>query len=211
MTISRGEQFVLKLSDGTQVWLNSETKLKYPVSFINGEDRKVELVYGEAYFDVSPSTEHNGSRFKVFNQFQEVEVLGTQFNIKAYKDESKIFTTLVEGKVSIDVNGKKQNLIPSEQSVLNIRNSDININKVNVYNEMSWKEGVFVFKDKTLYEIMKVISRWYDIDFVFEDKEVGNTTFNGKLLKSQTLEEILNFIKLNNIEFEIIDKMIIFK
>ena len=211
LTISRGEQFSLKLSDGTQVWLNSETKLKYPVSFINGEDRKVELVFGEAYFDVSPSTEHNGSRFKVFNQFQEVEVLGTEFNIKAYKDESKIFTTLVEGKVSIDVNGKKQNLIPSEQSVLNIRNSDININKVNVYNEMSWKEGVFVFKDKTLYEIMKVISRWYDIDFVFEDKEVGNTTFNGKLLKSQTLEEILNFIKLNNIEFEIIDKMIIFK
>lgn len=211
LTISRGEQFFLKLSDGTQVWLNSETKLKYPVSFINGEDRKVELVYGEAYFDVSPSTEHKGSRFKVFNQFQEVEVLGTEFNIKAYKDESKIFTTLVEGKVSIDVNGKKQNLIPSEQSVLNIKNSDININKVNVYNELSWKEGVFIFKDKSLYEIMKVISRWYDIDFVFEDKELENSTFNGKLLKSQTLEEILNFIKLNNIEFEIIDKMIIFK
>lgn len=211
LTISRGEQFFLKLSDGTQVWLNSETKLKYPVSFVNGEDRKVELVYGEAYFDVSPSTEHKGSRFKVFNQFQEVEVLGTEFNIKAYKDESKIFTTLVEGKVSIDVKGKKQNLIPSEQSVLNIRNSDININKVNVYNELSWKEGVFIFKDKSLYEIMKVISRWYDIDFVFEDKEVENLTFNGKLLKSQTLEEILNFIKLNNTEFEIIDKMIIFK
>lgn len=211
LTISRGEQFFLKLSDGTQVWLNSETKLKYPVSFINGEDRKVELVYGEAYFDVSPSTEHKGSRFKVFNQFQEVEVLGTEFNIKAYKDESKIFTTLLEGKVSIDVNGKKQNLIPSEQSVLNIKNSDININKVNVYNELSWKEGVFIFKDKSLYEIMKVISRWYDIDFVFEDKELENSTFNGKLLKSQTLEEILNFIKLNNIEFEIIDKMIIFK
>ena len=211
LTISRGEQFFLKLSDGTQVWLNSETKLKYPVSFVNGEDRKVELVYGEAYFDVSPSTEHKGSRFKVFNQFQEVEVLGTEFNIKAYKDESKIFTTLVEGKVSIDVNGKKQNLIPSEQSVLNIKNSDININKVNVYNELSWKEGVFIFKDKSLYEIMKVISRWYDIDFVFEDKELENSTFNGKLLKSQTLEEILNFIKLNNTEFEIIDKMIIFK
>ena len=211
LTISRGEQFSLKLSDGTQVWLNSKTKLKYPVSFINGEDRKVELVYGEAYFDISPSTEHKGSRFKVFNQFQEVEVLGTEFNIKAYKDESKIFTTLVEGKVSIDVNGKKQNLIPSEQSVLNIKNSDININKVNVYNELSWKEGVFIFKDKSLYEIMKVISRWYDIDFVFEDKELENSTFNGKLLKSQTLEEILNFIKLNNIEFEIIDKMIIFK
>jgi len=106
---------------------------------------------------------------------------------------------------------KKQNLIPSEQSVLNIKNSDININKVNVYNELSWKEGVFIFKDKSLYEIMKVISRWYDIDFVFEDKELENLTFNGKLLKSQTLEEILNFIKLNNIEFEIIDKMIIFK
>ena len=82
LTIPRGGQFFVKLSDGTQVWLNSESQLKYPVIFNEGETRKVELVYGEAYFDVSPSSEHEGSKFKVFNQSQEIEVLGTEFNVR---------------------------------------------------------------------------------------------------------------------------------
>lgn len=209
LTIPRGGQFHLILSDETEVWLNSETQLKYPVNFIEGETRQVELVYGEAYFDVSPSTEHKGSRFKVFNQSQEVEVLGTEFNIKAYKDELKIFTTLVEGKVSVDGHGKKHYLVPNQQSVLNINNNVIDINKVNVYNEVSWKDGVFIFKNKSLNEIMKVLSRWYDTDFVFEDKEMANITFNGKLYKNQSIEEILNFININN--YKINNKIIIFK
>ena len=87
--------FFVKLSDGTQIWLNSESKLKYPVNFKEGEPRKVELVYGEAYFDVSPSSEHNGSSFKVYNQSQEIEVLGTEFNIKAYRDETNIYTNFI--------------------------------------------------------------------------------------------------------------------
>lgn len=209
LTVPRGGQFFIKLSDETEVWLNSETQLKYPVNFIEGETRQVELVYGEAYFDVSPSTEHKGSRFKVFNQSQEVEVLGTEFNIKAYKDELKIFTTLVEGKVSVDGHGKKHYLVPNQQSVLNINNNVIDINKVNVYNEVSWKDGVFIFKNKSLNEIMKVLSRWYDTDFVFEDKEMANITFNGKLYKNQSIEEILNFININN--YKINNKIIIFK
>ncbi|HEX9826742.1 MAG TPA: FecR family protein, partial [Flavobacteriaceae bacterium] len=101
LTIPRGGQFFITLADGTKVWLNSETQIKYPVSFVKGQSRQVELVYGEAYFDVSPSTAHGGSNFKVFNNNQEVEVLGTEFNIKAYKDEINIFTTLVEGKVAV--------------------------------------------------------------------------------------------------------------
>ena len=100
------------MSDGTQVWLNSESQLKYPVNFIKGQTRQVELVYGEAYFDVSPSVEHNGAKFKVFNQSQEVEVLGTEFNVKAYKDETNIYTTLVEGRVVIDNGALKQSLLP---------------------------------------------------------------------------------------------------
>src|SRR5690606_40703343 len=90
LTIPRGGQFQLTLSDGTRVWLNSETQIKYPVSFTDGESRQVELVYGEAYFEVSHSTEHKGSDFIVYNQNQEVQVLGTEFNIKAYKDDSNI-------------------------------------------------------------------------------------------------------------------------
>src|SRR5690606_19087608 len=95
LTIPRGGQFYVTLSDGTQVWLNSDSKLKYPVSFVEGESRQVELLYGEAYFEVSHSTEHQGANFKVFHSGQEVEVLGTEFNVRAYKEESNVFTTLV--------------------------------------------------------------------------------------------------------------------
>src|SRR6218665_2237602 len=101
LTIPRGGQFFIKLADGTKVWLNSESKLKFPVSFVDGEPRQVELVYGEAYFDVSPSTAHKGSHFNVITQNQNVEVLGTEFNIKAYQDTPTIYTTLVEGKVHL--------------------------------------------------------------------------------------------------------------
>src|SRR5690606_24930608 len=99
LTVPRGGQFHVVLSDGTEVWLNSESQLKYPVNFKKGQTRQVELVYGEGYFVVSPSSDHGGTKFVVFNQFQEIEVLGTEFNIKAYKEEENIYTTLVEGKV----------------------------------------------------------------------------------------------------------------
>ena len=99
LTVPRGGQYFIKLEDDTKVWLNSESRLKYPTSFVKGQDRKVELLYGEAYFDVSPSTSHQGASFKVLSGVQEIEVLGTEFNVKAYHDEDYIYTTLVEGKV----------------------------------------------------------------------------------------------------------------
>jgi len=195
LTIPRGGQFFIKLSDGTQVWLNSESQLKYPVSFIEGEARVVELVYGEAYFDVSPSTEHKGSKFKVFNQSQEVEVLGTEFNIKAYKDETNIYTTLVEGKVAISSGNQYDKLIPGQQSNLNLQNKSILIAKVDVYAETSWRNGIFSFRGKQLKDIMKVISRWYDVDVVFENKQLENITFKGVLGKNQDIQDILETIK----------------
>ncbi len=195
LTIPRGGQFFIKLSDGTQVWLNSESQLEYPVSFIEGEARKVELVYGEAYFDVSPSSEHGGSKFKVFNQSQEIEVLGTEFNIKAYRDETNIYTTLVEGKVSINSAISNQILKPNQQTNLNLKEKSLTISDVDVYNETSWKEGVFSFQRKPLGDIMKVLSRWYNIDVQFNDVEIKNAGFNGAIGKDQKLEDILETIK----------------
>ncbi|MDC6367647.1 MULTISPECIES: FecR family protein [Flavobacteriaceae] len=191
LTIPRGGQFSLKLADGTQVWLNSETQLKYPVVFVDGLDREVELVYGEAYFDVSPSTNHNGTKFRVLNKDQEVEVLGTEFNIKAYEDESSTYTTLVEGKVTVFSKEHGQDLTPNQQAVLNKTANTFQVNRVDVYNEISWKEGVFSFEDKPLSEIMRVLSRWYDMDVVFEKEEIGNVAFNGILGKEQDINEIL--------------------
>lgn len=213
LTVPRGGQFHLVLSDGTEVWLNSESRLKYPVNFIKGQPRQIELVYGEGYFDVSPSTEHDGSKFIVFNQFQEIEVLGTEFNIRAYKEETTIYTTLVEGKVAISTASTKNVLEPSQQASLNLNDDSIDIATVNVYNEISWKEGVFSFRRKPLVEIMKVLSRWYDIDVNFESPKLEKALFNGALGKDQNIEDILNTIKNFGVirDYEIINKTILLK
>tara|TARA_R110002050_G_scaffold85907_1_gene183121 strand:- start:8442 stop:9608 length:1167 start_codon:yes stop_codon:yes gene_type:complete len=195
LTIPRGGQFQITLSDGTEVWLNSETQLKYPVSFIKGEARKVELVYGEAYFDVSPSTNHKGSKFEVINKGQNVEVLGTEFNIKAYKDETNIYTTLVEGKVAVSYKDQKESLIPNQQANYNLKTNTFKINTVEVYNEISWKDGIFSFENKSLKEMMKVLSRWYDVEIEFKNKSVESEEFIGVLRKKQSLNEILKTIK----------------
>tara|TARA_R110001599_G_C12225522_1_gene657665 strand:- start:879 stop:2048 length:1170 start_codon:yes stop_codon:yes gene_type:complete len=212
LNIPRGGQFYLKLSDGTEVWLNSESQLKYPVAFLDGKTRKVELVYGEAYFNVSPSTEHQGAKFVVANNAQELEVLGTQFNIKAYKDESNIYTTLVHGKVQINTSMAKQILVPNQQSNVNIVNNEISVGTVDVENEISWIKGIFSFKGKPLKDIMKVISRWYDVDIIFENKDLESIKFKGTLDKNQAIEEILSIMKSNSINnYEIKDKTIIIK
>lgn len=195
LTIPRGGQFAITLSDDTQVWLNSESQLKYPTAFIEGATREVELVYGEAYFDVSPGTDHNGAKFKVLSSYQEVEVLGTEFNVKAYKDETNTYTTLVEGKVAVSSEKGKQDLSPNQQSILNMDAKTFTVETVDVYNEISWKEGIFSFEGKSLEEIMKVLSRWYDMEVVLENDAVRNVEFNGSLGKDQSIEEILNIIK----------------
>jgi transmembrane sensor len=199
LTIPRGGQFHLVLADGTAVWLNSETQLRYPVAFQEGNTRQVELVYGEAYFEVSPSTAHKGARFVVLNKKQEVEVVGTKFNIKAYKDEFNIYTTLVEGKVDVKIGTQKQRLIPNQQLNLDLNSSKTQIQTVDVNSIIAWKDGVFSFKGKTLKEIMKVIGRWYDVDVVFENKKLETLTFKGSIEKKQPIEEILSIMKSNTI------------
>ena len=198
LTTARGEQFQITLADGTRVWLNSETQLKYPVSFTDGESRQVELVYGEAYFDVSPSTNHNGSNFRVYHTNQEVEVLGTEFNIKAYKDETNIYTTLAEGEVSINNGLSKEILSPAQQSIINKATREMVIRTVDVYPETSWRKGIFSFKSKSLKEIAKVLSRWYDTDIIFLNKELEDIQFRGVLSKNQNIEDILITIKQTN-------------
>lgn len=213
LTIPRGGQFHVKLSDGTEVWLNSESRLKYPVAFMDGETRQVELVYGEAYFDVSPSTENKGAKFKVLNKNQEVEVLGTEFNIKAYKEEDNVYTTLVEGKVTVSNSVSKEILLPNQQSKINISTKAMSLNNVDIYSETSWRKGFFSFKGKTLKEIMIVLSRWYDIQVEFENKELEKVKFNGVLSKHDPIEEILTSIKNTDFitAYEITDKIITIK
>ncbi|MCK0131639.1 DUF4974 domain-containing protein [Flavobacteriaceae bacterium F08102] len=214
LSIPRSGLFKVQLPDGTNVWLNSESKLKYPERFISGEDRIVELLYGEAYFEVSPSTEHDGAKFKVISPQQTVEVLGTEFNIKAYKGERSIYTTLVEGKVEIRTEHHETILSPSHQAVISTDRDEIEVRSVgDVYDEISWRDGTFSFKGKTLKEIMSAMSRWYNIDIIFENKDLEDIKFIGVFRKNQNIEHILLTIKNTHFinAYEIRDNQIIVK
>lgn len=196
LTVPVSGEYFVKLADGTKVWLNSDSKLKYPVRF-SGPSRTVELLYGEAYFDVTSSDLNNGANFIVTTQNQVVEVLGTEFNIKAYKGENTISTTLVEGKVLITntVTSEKKTLSPNEQLALNIETNDIKSTNVDVDNIICWKEGFFRFKRKSLEDIMSTLSRWYDINVVFKDEDLKGKEFNGVFRKNQQIQSILESIQ----------------
>lgn len=212
LTIPRGGQFFVVLADGTKVWVNSETQLKYPIDFDENDSREVELVYGEAYFAVSPSIEHNGSHFVVHTEGQRVEVLGTEFNVKAYTDDDDIITTLVEGKVLVENENASNNLLPGHQSKLNRESDKLVVSAVDVYDEVSWKDGLFSFKNRSLEDIMQVLSRWYDVDVVFQNEAIKKLAFNGVFRKTLELDEILNIIQhTNEVNYEIKEKTITMK
>lgn len=213
LKVPRGGQFSLKLSDGTQVWLNSESELKYPVQFKSGMVREVELLYGEAYFDVSPSSEHDGDRFQVKTRNNmEAEVLGTEFNIKAYPEEEDIYTTLVNGEVILKKEDEKAVLKPYQQAVLGLDDTAFTVKTLTSLNEVLWKDGIFSFKDKPLKEMMQVLSRWYDMDVEFENKASENLEFSGVFTKDQSIEEIMSLIRrTNTIQYDINNKILILK
>lgn len=212
LKIPKGGEYFVILSDGTRVWLNADSEFRYPVSFESGTSREVMLINGEAYFEVSPSRDHGGSNFIVQSKGQQVEVLGTQFNLRAYKDENQVLTTLVEGKITVENKAEKvvENLTPGRQSKLHLDSRELSIANVNVFDEVSWRRGFFSFNDKSLSEISKVLSRWYDVEFMFSDKEIEKLRFSGVFRREQELKEILNiFSQTNTIQFTITDKTVI--
>ena len=213
LTIPRGGQFSLNLEDGTKVLLNSDSKIKYPIKFIKGKNRQVELLYGEAFFDVSSSQNNNGSEFIVSTKTQKINVLGTKFNIKAYSEDDIITTTLVEGKVKVG-NGKNQILLsPNQQSKVDSNSPVINVSDVDVSQQISWINGLFSFNDTSLEDIMHTLSRWYDLEFIFKSSNQKKFIFSGILERTKSIEDILFIIEKtsssNEINFEINNKTII--
>lgn len=194
LTIPRGGQYFLTLSDGTKVWLNSESKIKYPVKFTHNALREVTLVYGEAYFDVSPSTKHKGTKFKVTTKNQSLIVYGTEFNIKAYDKSNSIYTTLVEGSITISNGKSTKTLIPDTQSI--IEGDKITINKeVDVIYETAWKNGVFMFRKEKLEDMLKSLSRWYNIEVEYENESLKKEVFSGLLKRTDNIEELLMLLE----------------
>jgi ferric-dicitrate binding protein FerR (iron transport regulator) len=210
LEIPRGGEYFLVLSDGTKVWLNSETTLRYPVNF-NSEQRNVELT-GEAYFEVA---ENKNAPFLVATGEQVVKVLGTKFNISSFQEDAFVLTTLVEGKVEVFLEKSpevKQILLPSDQGRFDKEKGMISKRKVDPYKFIAWKEGRFVFEDELLSDMMKTLSKWYDVDVIFASERALDYRFTGNLRRYDNFREILEKIeKTNEVEFVIENREIIVK
>lgn len=204
ITIPRGGQYQLLLSDGTKVWLNSASTLKYPVKFSKNE-RTVQLT-GEAYFEVAKD---KTKPFKVNVDDLDVKVLGTHFNIMAYKDEKAIKTTLLEGSVQLTTPHKQVMLKPGEEGRLSYGSGSIDVQQVDAEEAVAWKEGYFVFDNEDIHTIMKRISRWYDVEVVFPPN-FKRASFGGTVSRFKDVTQVLKSLELTgSVHFEIKERRII--
>ncbi len=185
IVVPRGGEYQMTLSDGTRVWLNSDSKLEFPVHF-RGKERVVRL-NGEAYFQVK---RNEAMPFKVMVDQMEVKVLGTSFDIYAYDEEVR--TTLVEGAVKVTLEGESYRLVPGEQA--HVKGGKVEVGKVDVYECIAWKEGKFVFRDKRLEEVLEILGRWYDLEIFYQNPEVKNLHFTGNILRHASIDEVLKFL-----------------
>ncbi|EHQ27675.1 FecR family protein [Mucilaginibacter paludis] len=200
-TTPRGGQYQFTLSDGTKVWLNAATTLKFPVAF-KGNERKVEL-NGEAYFEVA----HDAGRpFRVVSKDQTAEVLGTHFNINSYEDESVLSTTLLEGSIKVVYKGNSKIIKPGEQARLKANQFDIV--KANTEQVIAWKNGLFYFQDANLNEVMRQLSRWYDVDVKFEGN-IPPREFSGGISRNVKASQILDILSFKKIHYKIQGRTII--
>ncbi len=192
--VPKGGEYQLVLSDGTLVYLNSMTKVRFPERF-SEKCREVE-VCGEAFFEV---TKNKDVPFIVKTGGYEITVLGTKFNVTAYAGEHVITTTLVEGVVSISGKciGAARTLWPNEQLVLDQVSGDVEVKNVDVDYYTAWKDGMFRFRDVRLEEIMRVVERWYDMTVVYEDESVKDLHFGFNMSRLETIEPLLNIFELN--------------
>ncbi|WP_069658880.1 FecR family protein [Arcticibacter eurypsychrophilus] len=206
ITTPRGGQYQIVLPDGTHVWLNAATSLKYPTSFI-GKERKVEL-NGEAYFEV---TSNKTMPFKVQNRNQEVEVLGTHFNVNSYADENETKTTLLEGSIRVLQNSTQLTrvLIPGQQSVIK-GNASVLVQDGDLEETMAWKNEKFVFNDQSLVVIMRQISRWYDVDVEYSGNKYVNKAFGGSISRFKSINQVLEILELTgSVRFKVEGRRVI--
>ncbi|MBO9150769.1 FecR family protein [Chitinophaga sp. GCM10012297] len=198
MRTPNGRQFRLKLPDGTLVWLNAASSIRYPVAF-TGKERRVE-VQGEAYFEV---TENAQMPFIVDADHRtEITVLGTQFNVNAYDDEPTLNTTLLQGRVRITAAGKNVELKPGQQAQVSRDQQIKTANDANLDKAVAWKNGTFNFEGSNLREIMRQLERWYDIKVVYE-KDIPPTEYFGEISKRNNLQGVLRILEKSEVRFRL--------
>jgi len=199
----RGGGYNLRLADGTGVWLNAGSSLKFPVSF-TGNTRQV-FLEGEAYFEVR----HNGKPFVVSSDNMDIEVLGTSFNVMAYPDESESTTTLVEGKIRLavsDTDGSSptsRELEANQQAVLERASGQISVAEVNTAHYTSWMQGKMEFNNESLDVVMLRLARWYDFEYEFAYPEARDFHFTARLNKDEHISTILEMLEMTtHVKFE---------
>ncbi len=202
--VPKAGEYKLVLSDGTKVWFNSNSRLKYPTVF-TGENRSVYLE-GEAYFEVAKNTK---MPFLVnIKDKANVKVLGTHFNIKAYEDENTIKTSLLEGSVAVSLHDTLQNnlpfeahqsitLIPGQQATIDA-SGQLSVEKVDTDGIISWKKGLFIFNKISLEDLSTTINRWYDVEVLFTDASVKEQFFTGAIEKQRSLKFIVQLLEETN-------------
>jgi ferric-dicitrate binding protein FerR (iron transport regulator) len=189
----KGGQYQVMLPDGTRVWLNAASSLKYPAGF-TGKERLVELT-GEGYFVV---TKNKQMPFKVKFNNEEVEVLGTHFDIMAYEEEGESRTTLLEGSVKISKGPLKKILIPGDQAICPNNQNDFTIKRADTASVLAWKEGIFSLQNTSIHQIMRQIARWYDVDVIYmaNAKDLEDKIYGGRVSKSNDMTEVLRNLEL---------------
>lgn len=206
MTIPRGGEYSLVLADGTQVWLNAESKLRYPVSF-SSHTREV-FLEGEAYFYVTKNERHP---FIVHTSMGIVKVLGTRFNVRDYTEEEEVVTTLISGKV-VYYSGDKlkdSTILAPEFQVADQKNGTLKVKKVETLVYTGWKEGKYIFEEASLEGIMKTLERWYDIQVIFEESQLRQLHFTGDLERYENINVFLDFIETGgDVKFKIEGKTV---
>lgn len=186
----RGGEFKVTLEDGTEVWLNAASRLRYPDTF-EGNERRVELE-GEAFFKVAKDAE---KPFYVVSGGQEVRVYGTEFNINAYSDEPKVYTTLINGSISlrpVTVQKSELMLTPGHQAVFDKTASSATVHREDIDMVMGWRNGVFVFENQDMSRIMRTLSRWYNFDYEFADKKLASVEFMGSVPRYGSFQEVVS-------------------
>ncbi|TDQ07108.1 FecR family protein [Pedobacter metabolipauper] len=201
----RGTQYKLTLPDGTKVWLNSASSIRFPSSF-TGAQRRVEMT-GEVYFEVAKKAQP----FIVQTEIQQVEVLGTHFNINAYSDEAEIKTTLLEGSVKVSGPDQKANILkPGQQSAITLSGYFKGITEVDVEMVVAWKNGYFKFNRQDLKTVMRQISRWYDVEVEYSGT-IPEDEYVGKIKRSEDVSDVLNVLRLSKLNFTVEGRKIIVK
>ncbi len=199
-TTPRGGTYQIMLPDGSRVWMNAASTLRFPSAFTNLKNRTVELI-GEAYFEVSKDREHP---FIVKTSQQAIKVLGTHFNVNAYPDESDEKTVLLEG--AVNVNGR-ETLSPGQQLQIG-SDGKASVDNVDTEGAVAWKNGYFLFKDVPLQTIMRQLSRWYNIEIIYNG-QLKEETFNGLIRRNSNLSRILKVLEKGGVKFNLEGKKLI--